>query len=489
MALPISTFIDVRTVIQTGGVARLPFGRGLLLTADANISAGGSTKALLFNSLAEAGDVLDSGDAMDAATVWFSADPAPQGLWVGRWATTDVATTLTGGTPADATAFTAANYSFAINGTDVVTIDLGTATTYATIATAIAARLVTVITGATVAFTNGAFVFTMPDSRAIDPAYLTVATTGTALAALLGMDQASAPTYIQGHDTETAVEALGDILALTTAGAPVGAMLAGDAPLTSGTVDTREAVAAYAQGNNMVFGLLDTSAQALVANDTTSHSALAFSRNQGNVASVFDNAGQLPDLGLLAFMSAQNLDNPASLATPHAKPIPGVAASNVTPTQYVELKRKRVNIVTQVGNSTRLVGGYTSRAGYWLDSVWWLMWLRNKVIAAQWEAMGSARRLTSVILTDALTEVFSLGIDNGGIEPGGKVNAATKADIIATTGNTSFDGTLVAGYLLYVTPPSRRTLVDRASRVASWKSWLAPTEAIHELSGDIILSG
>ena len=135
------------------------------------------------------------------------------------------------------------------------------------------------------------------------------------------MSQADSPIYLLGHSTESVADALGELTAISS---PIAIMLAGDAPLTVGAVDTREAVAAFAQAGDYVFAQLDTSAQALVTNDTTSHSALAYSRNQGNVSTLFDSAGARPDIGLMAFQSAQNLNNAASIATAHAKPIPGV---------------------------------------------------------------------------------------------------------------------------------------------------------------------
>ena len=87
-------------------------------------------------------------------------------------------------------------------------------------------------------------------------------------------------------------------------------------------------------------------------------------------------------------MSAQRLNQPASIITAHAKAIPSVVASDVTPTQYEELKRKRVNVVTRVGGLSRLVGGYTSRAGYWLDASWWLLWIKNEMELAHVERDG-----------------------------------------------------------------------------------------------------
>ena len=516
-SLPVSTFVDITTSIRAGGVPGLVFGRGLLITTDDSIAAGGSGKAQLFQNISGVVSRFGSGPALTAANVWFSADPKPQGLWIGRWADADISTTLTGGTPAAPGAFTAANYSFAINGTNVTPINLSTATTYAAIAAAIetALRSVAAFSGASVTFADGVFTITLADATAISPAYLTPAMTGTPpvqvgtdLVPLLAMGRSGSVDYKQGHDVETAVEAANEMVGLATTGPPVAIMLAGDAPLSAGTpaVDTRTALAAWASAGDYMFGLRDTAAQTLVTNDITSHSALAFDSNQGKILDAFDNAGGLPEIGGLALLSAQNLNNRDSIITMHAKAVPGVLPSLITSTQYAELKRKRVNVVTRVGGLSTMVGGYTSRAGYWADAVWWLLWLKNESQLAVWNAMRGSRRLTAGIITDVMTEVLEKGVRNGGIAPGGMVDqpmedededgmdmdtpavgGETKADIIATTGNSEFNGQLTAGYLLWVESASERTTADRQNRIAQFKAWIVPAPAIHNVMGDIVL--
>ena len=51
--LPVSTFVDINTSASVGGVLRRPFGRGLLITTDDALAAGGTNKARLYNNLAE----------------------------------------------------------------------------------------------------------------------------------------------------------------------------------------------------------------------------------------------------------------------------------------------------------------------------------------------------------------------------------------------------------------------------------------------------
>ena len=496
MALDISTFVDITTQVAAGGVPLERFGRGLLITTDDAISAGGSGKVQLYTTLNGFSGDFDAGDAMDAASVWFSADPIPQGLWVGRWAATDVSTSLRGGaapSTANAAPLNSAAASFAINGENV-TANLSSAATYAAIATVLQTALASAITGATVAYdtVSARFLITFTDASVISPPYLTAAATGTDISAALGMAQADAPLYRQGHDTESVADAAAEMVGFATSGAPVAIMLADDAPLTDPVAggDTRENLAAWASAGDYVFFQLDTADQALVAGDDHQRIlSLAFSRNQGQVAATYSRAGEKPDVGLAAFQSAQRLDNAASIATAHAKGLPGVAATDITPTQYAELRRKRVNVVTSVGGLSTLVGGYTSRAGYWLDATWWLLWMKNRTANGLWNAMRGSRRLTPGIMYDVLIGVAGAGVSNGGIQPGGQVNAQTKADIIATTGNQAFDGTLATGFLIWVERPSQATPQSRENRIGRFKMWLAPEPAIHEVMGDIILSG
>ena len=500
MALDLSTFFDITTQVAAGGVPLERFGRGLLITEDDALSAGGSGKVQLYTTLNGFSADFDAGDAMDAATVWFSADPIPQGLWVGRWAATNVSTSLRGGTPAVVTDFSLTNYSFAINGMNISPIDLSTAGTYDAIATAIQTALAGVVMGATVTHAaDTGFTITLADASVIDPPYLTTAMAGTPLipvgadlVPLLAMGETDAPLYRQGHDTESVADAATEMVGFATSGAPVAIMLADDAPLTDSlpaTGDTRENLAAWASAGDYVFFQLDTSDQALVAGDATSVTALAFSRNQGQVAATYGKDGTKPDVGLAAFQSAQRLDNAASIATAHLKAIPGVEATDITATQYAELKRKRASVVTMVGGLSSLAGASTSRAGYWLDAQWWLLWLKNRTANGLFNAARGSRRLTPGIMYDTLTEVARAGVSNGGIMPGGTVNAQTKADIIATTGNQEFNGVLTAGYLIWVERPSQATAQSRENRIGRFKEWLAPAPAIHEVMGDIILSG
>ena len=488
-----STFVQVRTTVEAGAVPRLAFGRGLLVTTNSRLHAGGTGKMRLFDSIADANEAVGSdSDAAAAAAIWFGADPAPQGLYVGRWASADVPTTLTGAAvtaSAGSPPLDAANASFVLNGVEV-SVDLSSAATYAAIATAVqtaiqAAGTSTPFSGWTFTFDTDRFVLTVDGSDTITGGALTdtADAADTDIAAALGMAATSDAVYVVGHDAETIGDAVDEMFGVATGAMPVYVMLAADVPDAVATADTRTTLAAHAQASgDYVFGLLDTADQALVTGNTTSHNALALAAQQDKVAAAYGPAGQKPDVGLMALMSGQNFDLPASIISAHGKTMPGVTGADLTGAQLTELERTRTNTYAVVGDTPRALGSYTSRNGYWLDAVVWLLWLRSAVEARVWNTLTASRRYTNGLLFDDLTRILELGVRNGGIQPGGTVSAATKADIRAATGNQDFDGVLTAGYLIHINPLDQ---ADRDNRVARFTVWLVGSEAIHRVFGDI----
>ena len=437
----IDRLIEVSTQIAATETPRLTFGRVLLVGVDSAISVGGPGRVRLFDNLAALHAVVGTGAVRDAAAVYFAADPPPQGLYVGRWAHVDVPTSLSSGTPAapDSAALSASNSTFTLNGTDV-SVDLSAVAvdTYAEIATLVQSALQTDFGGATFQYVGNRFVLMLAGSTPIDDGALgdTDATTDTDVAAALGMAADSdGLTYVQGGNAESIADGLAAMIEVV-ASEPVGIVFASDVPITVGGVDTRLAASAFAEADDYVFALEDTSDQALAAaaSDTTSYGAVALAQARGGTAVTY---GALSAVGLIAIMSGQNLGNPNSSVSPHGKAIPGVTPVSPTAAQSDALDAKRINYVAQVYGQNTLLGGYTSRDGHWLDAVWWNVWLKDRIQRAIWSSIRGSRRLTRALLADALSEALQAGVRNGGIEPGRTVSTAIKADIISANGQPS----------------------------------------------------
>ena len=487
----LSSLIRVTTRIAASGVPRLAFGRGLLVTTDAALSGGGSGKVRLFESASEAGDALTAGGAaLDAVNVWFSADPQPQGLYVGRWANVDVATSLRG-TPTVVTGtapFVAATVgTFRFNGLDA-SVAIPASPSYANIAGVIATAINALAGISSATFTYAAatgFTLTLSGGDPINPPYLEATGAGTDISAALGMDAASDPTYVLGSNAETIAQGVAAMIDRTDGGVPVAVMLADDAPLLVGTADTRNDLADYAEATGLIFALLETDERVEDPAEVTSHAYRAFNLQLGNVAAVYGLAGEKPDVGLMALLSAQNLDQPASIISPHTKTMPGVApVTGLTTTAREALEAKRVNVYTRIGRNAALYGGWASRSGYWLDAVWWNRWLKAQIETSVWDSMRRSRRFTRALLFDALAGVMQSAVRNGGLQGGRTVSAATRADVIATTGNRAFNGRLEAGWIVWV--DNSPSLADRESRMARFKVWGTGSDAVHEVDGDVI---
>ncbi len=145
MTLPIDTFFSVRTQIAVGGVPSQTYGRGLVLTTDPNISAGGEGKVRFFTTADSVQDLFGSeSTATKAAREWFSYNPYPEGVYIGRWAHQFVPTVLRGSQlSASATSLDAlrnAAASFRILGSDV-SVNTSAADSFAAVAQIIETEL------------------------------------------------------------------------------------------------------------------------------------------------------------------------------------------------------------------------------------------------------------------------------------------------------------------------------------------------------------
>ena len=386
-----------------------------------------------------------------------------------------VAITGGGGTGALATAVVSAGAVVAINVTDggsgytstptvAITGGGGTGAT----ATANLGGLTAALAGVTVTYAAGAFLVTISGADDIGFFEAHSAGIGTDVSVPLGLSaDTDGARYIRGHDAESLGEALTEMLALAVGSTPVLPMLGSDAPATAGApaVDSLDALASFVQAGDFVTSILDTSDQALVANDSTSRSALIFGRSQSHVGPIYSMPGERPDIGLCALLSTQSFGQPASIITPHLKPLPGVEPTAITVAQQASLEQKRTNVYTVVGGVGALVGGFTGRAGSWLDAVYWLIWLKGELELSIFNSQRASRRFDQAILADTIGDVMQTAIRSGGVEPGGSLNATVAQDVRATFGLDEFDGVLSAGYVAWVESEAERSDVDKESRV------------------------
>ena len=250
----------------------------------------------------------------------------------------------------------ASSATFHVGGEDF-NLDLSTAGSYSAIATAITTTISGQWTGATVGFNNGRFTVNFPD--ALDYGLFMAHSEGTAsdISTALGLSATAGARYIRGRSAETVADAVTEVLGLLVEDRPAALMVAGNLPAAVSGTNTLDSLATYAQANNLLFGQRELSANALLDGDTTSRGALSFARNQSQVATVYTDAAEHPEVAALALMSAQELDAPESIVNPHAKILPGVLPTDVTPEEWSELSSKNISIYTRVAGRPRFLGG------------------------------------------------------------------------------------------------------------------------------------
>ena len=487
--LPISTFVKIATQIVAGGILRTEYGAGLLVTTEAGIPAGGVGKIRRYADIEAVQSDFATGEALAAARVWFGGDAEPHALFIGRWATADVATIATGtwpGTVAMAP-LNASNASFSVNGSDVVGVDLSGVSTYAGIATAVAAAIVAlggIFAGATFTYEatanngSGGFVLTIDGdgSLANDGAFAAhSAGTGTDISAALGF---TIPVYAQGHDTETLDAALAEMLPQSTAsvngaqasgGSPTLPMVDGSCPAIVGTVDTRESLADYVQAGDYFAFIRDNGADALATSGTFRH--YVFAQQLSDVEAVvgagmnFGSGTNYIDVAANSFLSSQRFNLPASIKNPHLKSMPGATAILVDGDQLADLVATRTSVYTIVGGLPSLAGGYTGKAGVWADAQYWLGWLKNELEINIFNAQRGSDRFATALLTDTINDVMATAERSGGLGPGARVNDAVRNQIRRTFSRPDFDGILPNGWIPWIEQPHSRSDLDRENRV------------------------
>ena len=502
--LPISTFVKISTQIAAGGVLRTDYGTGLLVTTEDGIPAGGDGKIKAYADIEAVEADFSSGEALAAARVWFGGDAEPHSLYIGRWATSDIDTTLTSAEPgaAGAAPLNAADGSFRFDGNDVTGVNLSSATTYAAIASAVQTAIQGITGHGATTFAydstlndgDGGFLLTVDGADAIAPPYFEAHSsgTGTDISAALGMASASGPVYAQGHDTETLSEALAEMVPLASNGPPTLPMVDGSCPNAVGAVDTRESLAAFVQAGDYFAFVRDNGNDALAASGTFRHHV--FAQQLSKVEAVvgagenFGDDTNYIDVAANAYLSSQRFNLPASIKNPHLKSMTGATAIMVDGDQLADLVSTRTSVYTLVAGLPSLAGGYTGKAGVWADAQYWLGWLKNEMELSIFNAQRGSDRFGTAILTDTINDVMAAATRSGGLQPGGRVSNSLRNQIRNTFDMPDFNGILPTGWIPWIENPASRSDLDRANRVGRFKIWVAPADAINEVVGDVVLS-
>lgn len=315
-----------------------------------------------------------------AALAWFSQNPQPASLLIGRWAqTASNGRLLCGALPTAQqaisfwNAITAGSFRISINGgaaQNITGLNFSAATNLNGVASIIQAAL----SGVTVIY-NSVFNRFEFESSTTGPtssiSFLSATGTGTDISASLQATNASAGAYVaNGIAAETAVSAV--TLFDTTFGQQWYGL-----NLPTGVVADHLAAAAYIEGSATYhyYGITTQDPNTLLASSTTD---LAFQLSQlayNRTAIQYSSSSAYAVASLLARILTTNWQGNNTAITLFYKNEPGIAAETLNSTQIAALEAKNCNVFTTynvlstTGSPVAIIEPGVSTSGAFIDTV------------------------------------------------------------------------------------------------------------------------
>ena len=304
--------------------------------------------------------------------------------------------------------------------------------------------------------------------------------TAQSAAAALGLVQPSGGAIAPGYADESIEEAVAAVQALDSSWyfLTVDRDVAGEQELLD--------LAAWVQAQPHMLALDVSGPDTLAPEETTSLAARLSALELDRTFLVWSAAPDYKALSMAARLSSVRFDGQNTLITAKFKSLPGTIPDALDRVGQLELDRKRVNYYTRFGPAAIFAEGWTLKPGTWIDVLYWLDWLVDRIQRDVFDLLHRANSvpLTSVgvaLIEDTIERACEAGRRNGGIAPG-RVSESLAHDIRQATGNPNFDGFLTRGYLVVVGAIDDRPQQQRDQRIAppGWV-WLKGSGAIHQI--------
>lgn len=417
-----------------------------------------------YNSLAAvAADFGTSAPEYLAADNFFSQSPAPEQLYIGRWAQSATTGLLNGGVLSAAqkllsnfTAITSGGLTITIDGTTehLTGINLSGALNL----NGVAADVTTTLAGAGICTWNGQqFTITSETTGASSSVgYATVPGSGQDISALMNLQASTADTPVPGIVAETALQAVTILDDLPTQW--YGLMVASPQAVDADTV----AIAAYIQAGFHIFGVTTQEPSAL---DPTSSADIGSLLMQAGYTRTFVQYSSSSPYAVASMFGREftvNFAGNNTTITLMFKQEPGVTPETLTASQADTLDAKRYNYFVNYDNNTAIIqNGWMSGPAY-IDEIHGLDWLANAMQTNLYNLLYQSP--TKIPQTDAGTHQLvttaqatcAAAVNNGLVAPG---NWTTQG--FGTLNEGDF---LPTGYYVYAPPVASQASADRAAR-------------------------
>ena len=443
--LSVSSVVSVSVSMSAKAASERDFGVGLIL-GDSNTIDTEERLRLYTDIDSVAEDFGTTAPEYLAAVAYFSADPAPDQCYIGRWAKTATSGTLKGrilGT-ADQNielfkAITNGGFSVNIDGSPktLSAIDLQNETNLNGVASKIQAAL---DSAGTCVWNGQQFVI---QSLSTGATSTVTSVSSTQLSQLMGLD--SGTTSVPGSAAETLLEAV-------TILADMSDDWYGLLPVAEtddqSLIDVANFIAATS--TSRIMGITTQETDVLNASSSTDIASGLKSQQNNRVFVQYSSFSPYAACAAFGRAFTVNFNGQNTTITLKFKQETGIQPEILTATQANTLKAKNCNVFAQYSNDTAIIQEGVMSGGWFFDERHGLDWLQNTIQTAIWNLLYTST--TKIPQTDAgVNRIVSViesrlnqGVVNGLIAPG-----VWNGDPF---GALNTGDTLTAGYYVYAPP-------------------------------------
>lgn len=483
--LTVDDVINVSVTLQPRAVPLRNFGSFLIIGPTANVITTGERLRQYADINGVLADFTNTSPEYFAAVLFFSQNPRPAILYIGKWALTATAATLLGGVPTSPNQVVS-GWTGVTTGSMKVTVDGVLKTLSALNFSAavsmnnVAGIIQTALGGGITCVWNANYkrfeIRSSTTGAASTISYADVTGSGVDISAKAGLSLvggASVP--VNGIIAESPLAAL---TALSIYGAWYGCEFA---PAVSTDITDNQYIACA--------GFIEASSPNRIMAITTQAAASLDPTQTGDLGSQLSALGynrtfmQYSGNSLWASGSAfaraftVNFEGNNTTLTLKFKQEPGVLPEVLNETQAAALKAKHINVFVEYANGVAILQEGVMASGAFFDTVHGTDWLQNRVQTDVFNALfQSPTKLPQTdpgmhVIATVIENGLSKGVDNGLIAPG-----VWNGPPI---GNLQTGQYLSKGFYLYVPAVATQDQADRDQRIA------VPMQAAIKLAGAV----
>lgn len=478
VGLPVSRVINVTVNLQPVA-AQAPNLSSLVVAGDSNV-IDTFERMRSYSSLASiATDFGTTAPEYLAAVPFFGQNPAPQQLYIAKWAKAATAGTLRGGILSTAqqaiglwNAVVAGNFKLAVDGGAVTNVVCGSFAAAANLnaVAAIIQTAVRALAGAfaavTVVWTGTQFVITSGTTGATSAISALTAGTANDISVMLRGAAGTLQRIVNGIVAETPLACATILAALSTQwyGLTFAAAAFAGTNATTPLADADNlAVAAFIEGSGLhIYGFTTSDGNALVIPDTITIGAQMHALLYKRTSYQYSSSNPYAWNALIGRELVVNYNGNNTVIDIVFKQEPGVIAETLTTNQANALDANNYNYFVNFNNNTAIIQGGQMAGEYYIDEVLGTDWLASTIQNNLYNLLYTAD--TKIPQTDSGNHILATGIEAACVQ--GVTNGLIAPGVwnAGGFGQLSQGDFLPKGFYVYTPPINSQLQANRSAR-------------------------